>query len=240
MAFLTAPIPENRKGFNPHIHGLRGLAALMVFIFHIYHMSEKEGFWPSSLDFMAPGFLALSSGVEIFFMISGFLIIASLIRHRSTGRFLLDRAIRIYPVFLFIHILIFSVGPFIGYKWMADISLFEWARHFISNVLFIPGVIKDLPLAQLNAWTLSYEAFFYVTAGSLYWAGTRVKWPVWWRISCFALIAAICFWRPLCLFFIAGIASFWLSHKNSRAPSAIAGYRGKSVPFSLYSSRSHL
>ena len=50
-------------------------------------------------------------GVELFFMISGFLIPASLVRHASVGKFFYDRALRILPVFVVLHLVLFVAGP---------------------------------------------------------------------------------------------------------------------------------
>src|SRR5665213_3449768 len=90
---------------NPQIHGLRGLAALIVFVFHIYGIADEWHFWPASLADFGFVFRLGRHGVEIFFIISGCLITASLLRHQRAGRFLVDRCIRIYPVFLTIHLL---------------------------------------------------------------------------------------------------------------------------------------
>jgi len=90
-----------QRHLNLQIHGLRGLAALLVFIYHAYGMPLIGGFWPAGISSaIAAPFLAGQLGVEIFFVISGYLITASLIRHDNVPRFLLDRAIRIHPAFI--------------------------------------------------------------------------------------------------------------------------------------------
>src|SRR5262249_11749212 len=60
-----------QAGFRPDIQGMRALAVAMVVIYHL---------WPSSL----PGGFA---GVDVFFVISGFLITGHLLReYQKTGR----------------------------------------------------------------------------------------------------------------------------------------------------------
>ena len=106
-------------------------------------------------------------GVELFFTISGYLISGSLVRHGKAKTFLIDRAVRIYPVFLVIHVIVFLTGPLIGYKWMVGLTPVQWTFDFISNALFLPGIF-NLPLAQLSAWSLSYEALFYLITAAAF------------------------------------------------------------------------
>ena len=89
-------------------------------------------------------------------MISGYVINASLLRHGDVVSFAIDRVARIYPVFLAVHLGIFTVGPLIGYKFFHGLGLIEWAYQFASNVLFLLGVF-NLPLAQIVAWSLIYS-----------------------------------------------------------------------------------
>jgi peptidoglycan/LPS O-acetylase OafA/YrhL len=162
---VLSPEGPGRK-FNASVHGLRGLSALLVYFFHVYDMSRKQGFFPAA-SWSIPLFKCCAHGVQIFFIISGFLITGSLINHASPRRFLIDRWIRIYPVFLTIHLLSFAVGPFIGYKLFSGISATSWIRLFAENALLLPGIF-NLPLVQLSAWTLSYEAAFYIVAAIAY------------------------------------------------------------------------
>ncbi len=193
---------------NRQIHGLRGLAALIVFVFHIYGIADEWHFWPASLAGLGFFFRTGRHGVEIFFIISGYLITASLLRHRNAGQFLIDRCIRIYPVFLTIHLLVFGLGPLIGYGWLRGIGIADWLTNFLSNLLFLPGLF-DLPLAQPSAWSLSYEAAFYLTAALLYVVGRRGGRPL-------GMLAAVLIATPLialypkAVFFLAGAAVFHL------------------------------
>src|SRR5277367_2463744 len=176
------------KNLNRQIHGLRGFSTLAVFVYHVYGMGTLWNFWPASLNPIAPLFAAGKHGVEIFFIISGYLITGSLIRHQSAAKFLVDRAIRLYPVFMTIQLIVFGLGPLIHYKWLSGISASAWAVAFVENGLFLPGIF-DLPLAQLNAWSLSYETAFYLLSALSFvlvrWLG---RWPV---IAALALLLAI-------------------------------------------------
>lgn len=150
---------------NLSINGLRGLASLIVIIYHVYGMAYLSGFFEernhSGIFKVISNFGAI--GVNLFFMISGYLIIGSLLRHKNIKLFLIDRVIRIYPLFLLLHILLFLVGPISNYSWFNQITISSYLMNFFSNILLLPGVF-DLPIAQKNAWSLSYEFAFYILA----------------------------------------------------------------------------
>jgi peptidoglycan/LPS O-acetylase OafA/YrhL len=200
------------RDLNRQIHGLRGFSALAVFVYHVYGMGTLWGFWPAILaptDF----FFAMGKhGVEIFFLISGYLITGSLLRHGDAARFLVDRAIRIYPVFLTIQLLVFALGPVIRYKWLAGIDPGDWALTFAENALFLPGVF-DLPLAQLNAWSLSYEAGFYLVC-----AGYFALWKrfgLWLPASLLGmLLSVVLILHARAAFFVPGVMIFFLFEQN--------------------------
>jgi peptidoglycan/LPS O-acetylase OafA/YrhL len=214
------------KNLNRQIHGLRGFSALAVFVFHVYGMGTLWGFWPASLDPVAPLFIAGRHGVEIFFIISGYLITSSLIRHGSAAKFLIDRAIRLYPVFMTIQLIVFGLGPFIHYRWLDGIGVVGWLKTFAENALFLPGIF-DLPLAQQNAWSLSFEAAFYlISALSFVAARALGRWPVAVGIAVFLAFALRIDARAA--FFLPGVAIFFLSR---RAAVTLPGwFRLLSIP----------
>src|SRR5688500_8011543 len=173
--------------FNNSVHGLRGFAAFSVVLFHIWAGAIDDNFLPSAVpDLLKISLTSLSFGVDLFFMISGYLITQSLISNKNVLLFLKNRCIRIYPAFLPVLLLIFIFGPFIGYDYFNDRhGFFEWLTAFAANLLFLPGVFPMEP-ALLVAWTLSYEAAFYIfsaIAFSLY-----MRRPGRWTL--FAIVAA--------------------------------------------------
>jgi peptidoglycan/LPS O-acetylase OafA/YrhL len=200
------------RNLNPQIHGLRGFSALAVFIYHVYGMGTLWDFWPAALtpaDFV---FAAGKHGVEIFFVISGFLITGSLLRHGDARRFLLDRAIRLYPVFLTIQCLVFAIGPAIHYKWFAGIDFGGWTVTFVENALFLPGLL-DLPLAQLNAWSLSYEVGFYLVAASFF--SLWKRWGLWLPVSLLGmLLSVVLLLYARAAFFVPGVMIFLMFEQS--------------------------
>lgn len=196
-------------GQNANIHGLRGLAALMVFLFHVYDMSVTSNVIAEAELPARIALQALSGGVELFFMISGYLITGSLLRHANIKNFLVDRAIRIYPVFFALHVPLFLAAPFLGYKWLTGIGIAEWLKAFVANALFLPGVF-DLPLLQLNAWSLSYEAAFYLLSAFIYFMAAK-QLPMRSTIAT-CLIGGALLLYPTAGYFLVGAATYRLLH----------------------------
>ncbi len=143
--------------YRPEIDGLRAVAVIAVILFH-------AGFAP-----FAGGFV----GVDVFFVISGYLIATIILSEISGGTFTITgfyerRARRILPA-LFLVILV-SI-PF-GWFWMAPKELNEFAASigaitiFSSNFLFwansgyFDGAIELKPF--IHTWSLAVEEQFYV------------------------------------------------------------------------------
>ncbi|MGM1023535.1 MAG: acyltransferase family protein [Bacillota bacterium] len=202
------------KNANHTLTGLRGLLALSVVIYHIYGSAVLEGYI-REVSRSNPIYLLNFAGpisVKLFFVISGYLITRSLLRKSNIREFAVNRFLRIYPVFLTIHILIFAVGPFIGYKWMTGIGVREYIIHFFSNALMLPGIFP-LPIAQIVAWSLSYEMVFYVLV-ALAWSVYRsTKIPTIFKWASYAVIIAACvvvvYYRKDMLYFAVGIAMYF-------------------------------
>jgi peptidoglycan/LPS O-acetylase OafA/YrhL len=199
---------------NPSLHGLRGLAALSVVVLHL-HLAVQTGGFPLRLDDAGIAARALAvghRGVELFFMISGYLIVGSLVRGRSVLGFLRNRMMRIYPAFLVPHLLIFAAGPWYGYAWMAGLDPLAYVGHFLSNLLMLPGVF-DLPIANMVAWTLSLEmAFYLLAAAAMALAAGRLPkviqgalWTVW-----LAAALAVLLRHPRAWFLVVGVAAYFL------------------------------
>jgi exopolysaccharide production protein ExoZ len=127
------------------IHYLRGVAAMMVVVFHIY----------SNVDFMRPSVpqvMWLRGGVDIFFVISGFVMVQSTSgRDVTPMKFVQQRVLRIAPMYW---IATFAVITQIDGEW-----LFK-----LQSLLFIPAMNPESAMMQPvlePGWTLNYEIVFY-------------------------------------------------------------------------------
>ena len=142
-------------GFNANIHGARGLFACMVLVYHVVN-SRLPTF--AVLGSGAPFFMlrSLEHGVELFFGVSGFVMIGALARTRGAAFFLADRATRIYAV-LWPSVLVIAV--------LAEFTHFEGRSVagpgvLLANLLGLPP-LAPFPLIHPAAWSLSYELAFY-------------------------------------------------------------------------------
>lgn len=221
---MNPPTETSRTERNRAIEGLRGFSAALVVCYHICNMGIAARFVPGPSSATAARLLAALGpfGVDLFFLISGYLIVQSLLRHGDVRSFLAGRVWRIYPVFLPLHLLIFLAGPVIGYAWMADLR-HDPARYFLAfcaNALFLPGLFS-LPLAQKNAWSLSYEWGFYLIA-SLAFLGLAARrsrkallgWGL--LIVTAALAVAAIVLHPVAGFLAVGVGVFLLEDAVAR------------------------
>ncbi len=152
-----------------HVQALRALAAMFVVVTHSLH-EVSEIFAISGLYFnekIFPG----DFGVDVFFVISGFIMVYVSRNHfGSDGQargFLVRRIIRIVPLYWLMSTVILAIV-------LLAPSLMDNASrdpiHWLASYLFIPierpgdGLIR--PLLSLG-WTLEYEMFFYLIFASV-------------------------------------------------------------------------
>ena len=178
--------------YRPEIDGLRAVAVVPIVLFH------------AGLERLSGGYV----GVDIFFVISGYLI-GSIIRDdldRGTFRFsdfYLRRMRRILPALLFMVCATLMAGWFVL---LPD----EWAtlgRSAAASLLFLPNInfwlasstyfgldIATEPL--LHTWSLGVEEQFYLLAPALLWLlhrrfnGRALLWPL-------AVLCGLSFWINL-------------------------------------------
>ena len=146
----------DRATFRQDIQALRGIAVLLVLFFH------------AQLGGLAAGYL----GVDIFFVLSGYLI-TSLVHRRLTydefsfSGFYLERARRLLPAACFVY-----TATAIAAYWFLTTGEFErfqttlWgALTFTANIFLWTGTDYFSPGAKFNAllhvWSLSIEEQFY-------------------------------------------------------------------------------
>ncbi len=205
-----------KPGFNYSINAFRGVCVLLVFFYHVVNSGLLHVAAPSTILTTAVRLFSESwrYGVELFFMISGYVIVASLRRHRSIGAFLRDRCMRIFPVWIPVHIGLFAIGALTGWKIFHDLNGPQLLLIFFSNLLLIPPLLP-IPVTHPASWSLSYEWLFYLTAAAAFALATARKSPVvmrglWmaWTVVILTLLCLI----PRALFFLPGVivACGWL------------------------------
>lgn len=144
----------------PAINGLRGIAALMVTLFHF-----SKGFFDE--DSIVRNIFRFGwTGVEIFFVISGFVITWSMInsnyKFQNFLTFLLKRLIRIEPPYLFSIIIIISLNYLSSLFSSYNGPAFSFD---ISNILLHIGyLVRLFDATWFNPvyWSLEIEFHFYL------------------------------------------------------------------------------
>ena len=170
-----------KLGYRPELDGLRGLSILLIYIHHLYY------------PILPGGFL----GVDIFFVLSGFLITCLLIEEWdrecsiSLKNFYIRRVLRLIPALLF---LIIIVGGFalISLDKRRSIPTYQgiWLTlSYASNWLYALRYFSaNNPLGV--TWSLAIEEQFYLTWPLLLSLALRFKLGRRWMIYILVLIIA--------------------------------------------------
>lgn len=202
------------RDFNTALNGHRGLCALLVLGYHFGSagvIAPLGGSPPA--EFAALLWSTLRFGVEMFFMISGFVILGSLQRHATVGGFLRDRFIRIYSAWVPALVAVTVVCAVLQMKALANVTFAEGGGLFVANLLLLPPLVP-LPMLHFGSWSLSYEWVFYLLAALGALVSRRrpsILFAVPWALS----IAAFVLLFPRATFFMTGVAVYlnrdWLA-----------------------------
>jgi len=148
------------------MEGLRGIAVVLVFFVHFHE--AFNGYLPPG------GFSSLFSdvtfhlghcGVDLFFVISGYLIYGALVRNNRPvryGEFMRRRIQRIYPTYLTVLCLYVVVSFLVPHLSKLPGGLLPNLAVIAANVLLLPGVTNIIAIIVVS-WSLSYELFYYLT-----------------------------------------------------------------------------
>lgn len=166
--------------YMPALDGLRGLAILAVIAYH------------AGAPFAGTGYL----GVDLFFVLSGFLITGLLTAElRSTGsialgRFYWRRALRLYPTLLLMVVGFLIAAPMV---WP---ELPAW-RYAMWAMLYLSDYSRALlgePIVLSYTWSLSVEEHFYLVWPLVLPIIIRFRHPLQLLMACYILATA---WRIL-------------------------------------------
>jgi peptidoglycan/LPS O-acetylase OafA/YrhL len=186
--------------FRNEIAGLRAVAVISVVLFHL-----KVG-----------GFQGGFVGVDVFFVISGYLITRNILRDLSTDRFSLihfyaGRARRILPALIFTVAFTYLLGAL----WCSPLMFLDLAKECTHALLSIANIQywreshqyfapNSDELALLHCWSLSLEEQFYLI------------WPL-------LIVVAQRMGRPFQVIAVAGLAS-WLGSMMVSTSDPLAAF----------------
>ena len=169
------------------IDALRGIAALLVVLFHMNQM----GFGVVSPAWTQAGLL----GVNLFFTLSGFLIARCVMAPRgfASKRYLESRARRILPNYFIALLLVISV---VDVRSLLHVPLPQAAGDLATHALLIHGWFPQYATSIMGPfWTLSHEWCFYLL---MLGAAPLLRTRRWWLVpSAMALTALTARWGQL-------------------------------------------
>lgn len=147
------------------LDGLRGIAIIWVVLFHYTAQYEKIfGFSSPPLLYIPKG----TVGVELFFMISGFVIFMTLEKTANFKEFILKRGVRLYPSFIIGSLLTFFLVNTIGLK-DRESGFYD----AIINLTFLPKIL-GFNYVDGAYWSLEVEVLFYlIISSSFYFISKR-------------------------------------------------------------------
>lgn len=156
------------------LDGLRGLAILLVFLFHGYYIwfdyyPYKKLYGDNIL------FKYGSLGVQLFFLISGFVILMSVERTDRYLKFLKNRWVRLFPSMLICSLIVYGTAHFFYERpfGIPPLKSILPGITFINNSILEKMFNTDFPVLELSFWSLFVEVKFYIIFGALYFSFNR-------------------------------------------------------------------
>ncbi len=201
------------------VQALRGVAAALVVVHHSTQLWEGRLHTQST----AAGWGNGAAGVDIFFVISGFVMAYTALgrRHMTGTDFLRRRIVRIVPLYWICTVATIAALA-MRYRHNLSSSGDFGTAHVLASFLFLPTVNKlgNVGPVLVIGWTLSYEMFFYfLFAVSLAFAAKvsplRLVTILMVAISCIGLFyranwpVITVLTQPIILEFVAGL---WLAY----------------------------
>lgn len=176
------------RGHLVPLDGVRGIAILAVMFSHLLAVNYQTASWPLRVV----GYLAYYGwmGVDLFFVLSGFLITGILVDSREGPgyfrNFYARRFLRIFPLYYVVLFVLFFCG-----RWLR----LDWHGTFVAHLLYLQNlpryaeaVFDVSPFVAINhLWSLAIEEQFYLAWPLfVYFARTRG------RVLATAAIAMLC------------------------------------------------
>ena len=171
---------------------MRGIAILSVVFFHAFSRWEDfETFSQSNFlrDFFSFGYL----GVQLFFMISGYVIYMSMERKRGAFPFILSRWLRLAPAMLMGSIVILLTSNFIPQRPIGDLKITD----LVPGMLFVePGILNRVLGTSMKSldgafWSIYVEVKFYIIACFLFYVLKDLKMRIFLTLHLLYLITII-------------------------------------------------
>jgi peptidoglycan/LPS O-acetylase OafA/YrhL len=202
---VSNPTPGSSSSYLPNLTGVRGLAAVWVLAFHGWQFSNGPSLvlpLPGFVLDLTPLFKCGYFGVDLFFVLSGFLL--SMPFHRaalerkpppSLKQFWIHRCRRVLPAYWLQLAILAAIFFCLG---RTDPIA---PRILVAHVLLVQNIAPwPVPLLNPVYWSMPVEWDFYIVLPLLAWFIARCRWPL---ALALALVFA-CAFRVLCYWSLTG------------------------------------
>lgn len=172
------------------MEGLRGFAVILVFLVHFVTLIKPWSSSSAPFNVFATALHTIgNAGVDLFFVLSGYLIYGSLISRRQQFMSFMSRRIeRIYPTFCAVFTIYIILSYFFPAENKIPEAMGDGVVYLIKNFLLLPGIFHSEPMIAV-AWSLSYEMFYYLTIPLLVTLFRLHERSSWWRTIFFLCVA---------------------------------------------------
>jgi len=183
---MSQRLSESAAG-TPHLQyldGVRGLAILVVLLRHF--LPDNDVFWSKSALSYSRLLTGSWMGVDLFFVLSGFLITGILLRTKTSTNFFsvfyLRRALRIFPLYYGILMVVFVLIPLLGLQSLDGYSEIKRVQGFLwlyaQNIPLSFQTIQADPYSVgyfrfSHFWSLAVEEQFYLLWPLIVWMTNR-------------------------------------------------------------------
>ncbi len=173
MQNLREPLPQiDFRTRFPALDGLRGIALIVVFMAHFGFFFASGKVWRF---FSVHAYIS----IDLWFVLSGFLITGILYDTRADSqffkRFYLRRAIRTFPIFYLVAVLLVVLTPVVHLYWRSRqytflIYLGNYFANHAPSLYIVPSRLTGLFAVQLaHLWSLCVEEQFYLVWPLIVW-----------------------------------------------------------------------
>ena len=214
--------PDSGKYRILPMEGIRGFAATLVFFVHFN--SHYEHFSSAGIQRRALQILGAlgHTGVDIFFILSGYLIYGIVMDDRFVfWKYLRRRLQRLYPTFLVVFAIYLASSWLVPARSKLPSQPGKAIAYIVANLLMLPGMLPIKPIITV-AWSLSYEWFFYfLLPGTVRLMRARC-WRWEWRVGFTLVLSVAWVWAGQIRFtshsrlvaFAAGVVLWELLHNT--------------------------
>jgi peptidoglycan/LPS O-acetylase OafA/YrhL len=160
------------RAFSPPLDGLRGIAIILVLLHHftIYQPKTGMGAWLAAVPLFG------WSGVDLFFVLSGFLITGILIDARGSSRYFTSfyarRTLRIFPLYylvVFTALVVLPFFPALHDELVGPAPIRSTLPYWLYYTNFQVAEIGFLHGWLDIAWSLAIEEQFYIVWAIVVW-----------------------------------------------------------------------